>query len=490
MELGGEAIRDRNTTLAELAHGGVDAAPREQPVRDDGTHRQRERRTRCVGSAGVRAYPGCRAGILFCRDVLQFLGAYNVSIETSLLGASAVGDRQQLAVVGHRHTELGAAALVDVFRVDLDVHLAHRTRRHDQVVSLLESVMQDFGEIPPEYLVPAGDGGYVSSSEPGRSSKDVWQRSYHEEGAYLYYKWDYRRQHYRKNWCVLREIDVHPGDESFARRTLDRYTRPVVELRRTFEALRGGSTVAQQGDGDDIDLDAVFEAYADMRAGMEMSDRLITKPRKLERDMAVVFMVDMSGSIKGWSNDAERESLVLLCEALEILGDRYAIYGFSGITRKRCELYRVKSFDEGYAETVKRRIAGIRPQDYTRMGVVIRHLTRLLCGVEARTRLLVTLSDGKPDDYDGYRSEYGIEDTRQALIEAKHEGIHPCCITIDTEARDYLPIMCGPANYVLVDEVRKLPLKVSDIYRRLTSSSPDMVAEPLPVPGHSTIQRW
>ena len=102
------------------------------------------------------------------------------------------------------------------------------------------------------------------------------------------------------------------------------------------------------------------------------------------------------------------------------------------------------------------------------MGVAIRHLTKLLKDVDARTKLLITLSDGKPDDYDGYRGDYGIEDTRMSLIEAKRAGIHPFCITIDETARDYLPHMYGAVNWALVDNVRKLPLKVSDIYRRLT----------------------
>ena len=104
------------------------------------------------------------------------------------------------------------------------------------------------------------------------------------------------------------------------------------------------------------------------------------------------------------------------------------------------------------------------------MGFAIRHLTHLLNEVEARTKLLITLSDGKPDDYfDGYRGKYGIEDTRQALIEAKRQGIHPFCITIDREGQEYLPHMYGAVNYTVIDEVRKLPLKVADIYRKLTS---------------------
>ena len=253
-------------------------------------------------------------------------------------------------------------------------------------------------------------------------------------------------------------------------RTLEKYSGLVLQLRRTFEGIRGvDRRLKRQPDGDDVDLEAIVEAQWVGIAGEELPDRLFTKSKRIERDTAVIFMVDVSGSTKGWINDAERESLVLLCEAIEALGDQYAIYGFSGMTRKRCELYRIKSFHEGYNDEVKSRIAGIKPKDYTRMGVTIRHLTYLLRNIEAQTRLLVTLSDGKPDDYDGYRGEYGIEDTRQALIEARRAGIHPFCITIDKTARDYLPRMYGEASYTLVNDVKNLPGKVSEIYRRLTT---------------------
>jgi len=225
----------------------------------------------------------------------------------------------------------------------------------------------------------------------------------------------------------------------------------------------------RQVDGDDVDIDALVEALADTLDGSEMTDRLFTRMHRNERNIAVAFMVDMSGSTRGWINDAERESLLLLAEALELLGDRYAIYGFSGNTRKKCELYRIKSFDEKYTADVSARIAGIEPQDYTRMGVTIRHLTKLLKQQEVKTRMLITLSDGKPDDIDHYRGEYGIEDTRKALIEAKYAGIHPFCITIDEHGQDYLPHMYGAVNYTVVDDVAKLPMKVSDIYRKLTT---------------------
>ena len=128
----------------------------------------------------------------------------------------------------------------------------------------------------------------------------------------------------------------------------------------------------------------------------------------------------------------------------------------------------MKRFTDAYNSKVRARISGILPQDYTRMGAAIRHLTGILGEVEARTKLLITLSDGRPDDQDGYRGAYGIEDTRKALFEARTLGIHPYCITIDDEALDYLPHMYGAANFSIIDEVSKLPYKVSEIYRRIT----------------------
>jgi nitric oxide reductase NorD protein len=341
------------------------------------------------------------------------------------------------------------------------------------VRDLLTSIQLDLGRIPDDYLVAAGPGEYDPSLY-GAQEKDpneLWQGTYHEEGATLYPEWDYGRQHYRKNWCVMREKDVAPIHDGFVDETLEKYGGLARHLRRTFEAMRDENRLfKRQPFGDDVDIDALVEAIADAREGREMTDRLFTRTHRAERNIAVAFMVDMSGSTKGWINDAERESLVLLCEALETLGDRYAIYGFSGITRKRCELYHIKHIGEPYNDEVRARISGIRPQDYTRMGFAIRHLTAVLNAVEARTKLLVTISDGKPDDYqDAYRGQYGIEDTRQALIEAKRSGVHSFCITIDKEARDYLPHMYGAAHYVIVDNVKALPFKVADIYRRLTT---------------------
>ena len=330
----------------------------------------------------------------------------------------------------------------------------------------LNSIAQDLGHIPPEWLEAAGEGVYENQrqSEAEENHAETTNISFYDE-------WNYRRRSYHKNWCTLKEVPITPQDDGFIQQTLQKYRPLIQHLRRSFEIFRSGDKrLKRQLDGDEVDIDALIETLADAASGLEMSQHVFTRLHKVERDVVVIFLVDMSGSTKGWINQAERESLILLCEAVETLGDRYGIYGFSGMTRTRCEIYPIKTLEETYDDTVRERICAIKAKDYTRMGAAIRYTNKLLSEIEAKTRLLVTLSDGKPDDFDNYyRGQYGIEDTRQALIESKRQGIHPFCITLDKEGPDYLPRLYGPVNYTVVDQVHKLPLKVADIYRVLTT---------------------
>jgi len=333
-----------------------------------------------------------------------------------------------------------------------------------------QSLLQDLGEVPPECLVPAGPGAWQATERvvdmaggEGMSGQREPDRRYDE--------WDYRRKAYRKDWCHLYETEVAPGDADYVGEVKRRHAGLIRQIRRRFETLRGEDRIlGRQPEGEELDLDAVVDAIADLNCGIESSVRLFRRRIRNERSLAAMFMVDMSGSTKGWVNDAEREALVMLCEALESLGDAYAIYGFSGWTRTRSDIYRIKRFDEAYDETVQARIAAVAAKDYTRMGVATRHLTQLLLRQPARHRLLVTLSDGRPDDYgDEYRGHYGIEDTRRALQEARQRGVRSYCITIDRHGPDYLAHMYGASHYTVLDDVKKLPLKIADIYRRLVS---------------------
>ena len=329
-----------------------------------------------------------------------------------------------------------------------------------------QSLIQDLGEVPPEALTPAGHGQWTPTDQTGPGPTLEGER----DADYRYDEWDYHRGAYRRGWCHVYETAVKPGDPHYVGEVAARYGPLIRQIRKRFELVRGEDRIlGRQPDGEDIDIDALVDALADRRGGAEPSERVYCRRVRNERSLAALFMVDMSGSTKGWVNDAEREALIMLCEGIEALGDRYAIYGFSGWTRTRCDIYRVKGFDDAYDDAVRARIAGIEARDYTRMGVAIRHLTKLLAAQPARHRLLVTLSDGRPDDFgDEYRGTYGIEDTRHALLEAREQGVRSYCVTIDRQGADYLKHMVGPASYTVLDEVRKLPTKIADIYRRLT----------------------
>ena len=329
-----------------------------------------------------------------------------------------------------------------------------------------KSLMQDLGEIPREALHAAGPGVWqpvAGADESGPVTVTTQPDAFYDE-------WDYRRGSWRHGWCHLYEMQAPVGDHEWVDEVRTRHAHLIRSIRRRFEALRGeDKPQRRQFDGEEIDLDAQVDARADRMSGAEPSPRLFIHRRRIERSLAVMFMVDMSGSTKGWVNDAERESLVLLCEAIEALGDSYAIYGFSGWTRTHCDIYPVKRFSDRYDAATRRRIAGIEAKDYTRMGVAVRHLTGLLVRQNTRHKLLVTLSDGRPDDYgDEYRGRYGIEDTRRALLEAREKGIRSYCVTIDRHGADYLPQLYGPAHYSVIDDAKKLPQKIAGIYRKLT----------------------
>lgn len=286
----------------------------------------------------------------------------------------------------------------------------------------------------------------------------------------VYDEWDFRRKGFRKNWCVVREKEIQPVQNSFMEQTLKQYRGQIRRLRHQFERLQTSERfVRRQREGSDIDFDAVVESMADMQAGRPASDRLFIRLAREQRDIAVYFLVDMSNSTAGWVGQSIKEALVLICEAMEVLNDRYGIYGFSGMRRLRCEVFPVKRMDERYSQTVRQRISAIGPREYTRMAPAIRHMTSLFSKVEAKVRLLIVLSDGKPEDYDDYKGDYAIEDTRHALLEAKAKGIHPFCITIDRQAHEYMDHMYGDVNYIFIDKIKHLPARMSDIYRALTS---------------------
>jgi nitric oxide reductase NorD protein len=293
----------------------------------------------------------------------------------------------------------------------------------------------------------------------------------------VYPEWDYRLGVYRQRYCVLRETAAPRGDPQWSVRLLREHRALIYDIRRGFDALRPMRRLdTQQLDGPELDLDAYVDDFAARRAGCTPSDRLYLREQPRRRDVAVAFLMDVSGSTDAWVSggrrvlDLAKEATIVFCEALEALGDLYAIYTFASRGARYVHVGRVKGFTEAYGEAVRQRIAGLHPQAYTRMGAPIRHLTAHLTRQRAHLRLLFLLSDGKPNDEDEYEGTYGIEDTRQAVAEAQRQGIHLFCLTIDRLGSVYLPQMFGPHGFSILWEITQLPRRLPDLYRRLTTA--------------------
>ena len=341
------------------------------------------------------------------------------------------------------------------------------------------------------------DGGPLEATEPRTA---------------VYPEWDFRANDFKPAWCMVREQILTESDSHFFNETLAAYGVVAAQIKREFEQISPEMMRKERRvvDGEDLDIDAVIEAVVDKRTGNTPSEKIYWRRNKVERDVAVAFLLDMSASTAeaidesrrvsdDWDApedpveymvwlrnrrgngvkrtykriiDLEKESIVLLINALEAIGDVYGIYGFSGYGRENVEFYVIKDLEERLTDRVKRRIDKVSPLHATRMGPAIRHTTSKLESVDARTKFLFLISDGRPQDRgysrEGVEKEYAVHDTRTALMEAKQVGVTPFCLTVDKQGHDYLKTMMQDMSYEILWDIRSLPARLPRLYRRLT----------------------
>ncbi len=295
--------------------------------------------------------------------------------------------------------------------------------------------------------------------------------------AFRYPEWDVQLQDYLQDHVRVQETVVAAsGGSSFYSQTLRQHHGLVSRMRRAFQYLKpeGLMMLRQWPEGDDFDYRALIDFAVDLRAGRIPSDRLFIKRIKQERDVAVLLLVDLSRSTanaviggQGTVIDVAKQALVMFCEALQVVGDTYAIAGFSGTGRHAVDYFRIKNFDEPLSADIKQRISGLQPQRSTRMGAAIRHAAGQLAAVSARVRLLMLVSDGFPNDL-GYKAQYAIADTRRAVQEARARHVHVKAITVNIGSDPLLDDLYGRVHHHVIGEVSELPDKLLRLYGMLT----------------------
>jgi nitric oxide reductase NorD protein len=290
---------------------------------------------------------------------------------------------------------------------------------------------------------------------------------------HTYPEWDWKRHAYRPDYCrVIAGRASEEGEEWSADLVTQRNIRHV---RRQFEALRPRrQTLHGEPDGDELDLSMLIRSVADRKAGESGSDRIFTDVRPAARDLSVAVLMDVSLSTDAWLQerrvlDVEKGALLALTHGLTACGDEHAIYTFTSRRRSNVTVTTLKDYDEALDQRIARRIAALKPGQYTRIGAAVRHVTSELVERPQRHRLLLLLTDGKPNDVDHYEGRFGIEDTRMAIREARKAGLRVFGVTIDENARDYFPHIFGRGAYAIVRDIARLPAALPAIYRQLTT---------------------
>lgn len=331
--------------------------------------------------------------------------------------------------------------------------------------------------------------------------------------SFLYDEWNFRTCGYMPRWCRVREIPLRPGNTKFFKETLAHNSQLAMQLRKQFEILAPQELkkLNKLQDGEEFDLDAIIEAVQERKAGHRFDDKVYCKRIRTKRDIAVVFLIDMSASTSDVVKNADekgkhprlgtpatgglpqpilpssgerhqrprrvidiaKESIVLMISALEILRDCYGVYGFSSSGRDNVEFLVIKGIDETFSPTIEGRIDRIRPLFSTRMGPAIRHAASKLEARHEKTKILFLVSDGYPQDrdygLDSEDKEYASHDTMMAFVEAKQKNIIPFCLTIDATGYDFLNEMSHHIDHQVIRNIESLPQHLPNLYKRLTS---------------------
>jgi hypothetical protein len=288
-----------------------------------------------------------------------------------------------------------------------------------------------------------------------------------------YPEWDVYRRCYRQNWCTVQEVEPRPKDST-----------PVLPsdgygVRRPLGRLGMGlDRCHRQVQGDDIDIDAAVEAHVETIAGSAPEEAVYIDGLRRRRDLSVLLLLDVSGSVAEPGaagrpvHEHQRAVAAALAVALHELGDRVALYAYQSRGRSAVHLMPVKRFDDGLDILVMRRLYGLVPTAYLRLGAAIRHGAAVLeeRGGTSR-RLLVVLSDGLAYDH-GYERVYGAADARRALAETRRGGTGCLCLTVGagTDA-ETLRRVFGSAAHATIPRPEQLRHVIGPLFRAALRSA-------------------
>ncbi|GGO62321.1 nitric oxide reductase NorD protein [Roseovarius pacificus] len=295
-------------------------------------------------------------------------------------------------------------------------------------------------------------------------------------GILTYPEWDVRSGQYLPDHVRVLTSLADDDDSLPSFREDPRAARRIHHVKRQFEALRPGRiSIPGQLDGDELDMEAAVRARVDILANGAGSNRIWRQSRPIARDLAVSILLDVSRSTESAVGDRavidiEREALAALAWGLDACGDDFAIHAFSSLKRDRVYMQECKGFGQPMNAGVERRIGALRPGFYTRLGAAVRHCSAELSAQARKRRLLLVITDGKPNDLDHYEGRHGIEDTAMAVREARRAGHSVFGVTVDKQAKSWFARMFGRGGFHVIPHPERLTEALPMIYRELVGA--------------------
>jgi nitric oxide reductase NorD protein len=284
-------------------------------------------------------------------------------------------------------------------------------------------------------------------------------------------EWDYSKNRYLKNFVRIKPQVMQNLTPIALPKRFKKNVRKIQNELEMLELQRIKNNRLPYGDV--INLDTWID-YKGHQNRSTHHQNFYSAYEKKTRDLATLILADASLSTESGVTqemriiDVIKDSLMIFSQALQRLGDSFAIYSFSSLQNKKVYFNIIKNFKENYDGLIRARIDTMQPFYYTRMGAAIRESTKILHKQKAANKLLLIISDGKPNDEDRYDGRYGIEDTKKAIEEVKKKGIVPFCITVDQEGKEYLRYLFGKGGYTIVKDAKKLPEVIPKVYINLT----------------------
>ena len=301
-----------------------------------------------------------------------------------------------------------------------------------------------------------------------------------------YPEWDHLIQLERPAWVTVQERRAKVGDLAVVEAITTEHRRLIGRMKFILDAMQPQGVQRQRKleDGDEIDINTALASMVEMRMGHQPDPRIMMRSVRQVRDISVLVLLDLSHStndlVRGASPDDSgedqertvldltRQACVLLADAVNKVGDPFAIHGFCSDGRHDVNYWRFKDFDQPYDDLAKGRIAGMTGQLSTRMGAAIRHASAALRLQRSRKKLLLVITDGEPADVDVRDPQYLRHDTKKAVEEAGRSGVLTYCMSLDPRADQYVSRIFGARNYMVVDKVERLPEKLPMLYAGLT----------------------